>query len=78
MSEIVFIIFLNIVEMACRLGFSVMLKELLTKIAQIEEGDNKRDVYLYAVFCGIIWLTGQIGRHNGHYEVPILVGRIRS
>lgn len=65
-------------EMACRLGFSIMLQELFSKVSLINEGNNMRDAYIYAAFCGFLWFLGQIGRHNAFYEVPILVGKIRS
>lgn len=28
--------------------------------------------------CGALWFTGQLGRHNAFYEIPILAGRIRN
>lgn len=64
--------------MACRIAFSVMLQELFLKVSNIDMGDNKRDAFLYGLFCGVLWLIGLITAHNSYYEAPILINRIRS
>ena len=64
--------------MACRLGFSIMLLELFKRVANLTNANNLRDSYILVTFCGILWYIGQIFRHNAYYQVPILVGKIRS
>lgn len=71
-------VFFFALEMACRLGFTIMLQELFTKVTNLEVGNNKRDAYLYATFCGVVWLIAMSCVHNGFYEAPILINRIRS
>lgn len=66
------------IETACRLGFTVMLQELFTKVADIEGVNNKRDAYIYAVFCGVVWFIGLFSFHNGFYESQIFFNRMRS
>lgn len=75
--EIVFIVFLYALEMACRLGFSILLQELFFRVSHINEGYNKRTAYIYSVCCGVLWLIGQVSKQNAYYQVSI-VGRIRS
>ena len=65
--EIGFIVLLNCIEMACRLGFSVMLQELFNKVSYIDSGENKRDAYIYVVFCGVLFVVDQIIKHNAFY-----------
>lgn len=64
--------------MTCRIVFSVMLQELFLKVASISTGQNRRDAYLYAVFCGLLWFIGVIIGHNAYYEALIVINRIRS
>lgn len=64
--EFILITILNTVEVACRIGFSIMLQELLFKVSKISEGENKRDAYLYGVFCGVLWLIGLVSTHNAY------------
>ena len=76
--QIFIILFLYGIEIVCRLGFSVMIYELFRKVTIVTVDNNLRDAYIIAAFCGLLWLIGQISRHNAYYQVAILIGRIRS
>jgi len=76
--QIIFIVFLYGLETASRLGFSILLQELFLRVAKINEGNNLQIAYIICFTSGILWFIGQIGRHNGFYEVPILVAKIRT
>lgn len=77
-GHIIMIIMFYLVEMICRLGFTILLQELFTKVSHLEEGNNKRDAYLYAVFSGVVMLIAMASYHNGFYEVSILIDKVRS
>lgn len=63
-----------ILEVTCKLVFSIVLKELFTAVTD----GNYRLAYSYAIMCGPLWFIGQVGRHNGYYEVTILTSRIKN
>lgn len=44
-----------------------MFHELLTKISNLGEGNNLRDAYIYAVFCGFNTLLGMTALDNASY-----------
>lgn len=52
-----------ILEVTCKLVFSIVLKELFTAVTD----GNYRLAYSYAIMCGPLWWIGQVGRHNGYY-----------
>jgi hypothetical protein len=66
-GQIFFIIFFSILESASRLGFSVLFQYELYRVTDLGQGDNKKIAYVMAFCCGIIWMIGQIGRHNSYY-----------
>lgn len=59
-----FIVLVLALETASRLLFSVMLQILLSKVMNVGDEGNKKDVYIYSVFCGIVLMIGQIGRNS--------------
>lgn len=77
-GQIIFIVFLYGVEIAARLGFSILLQELFSRVANLDQGNNLQIAYIIAFTSGVLWFLGQIGRHNGFYEVRILVSKIQT
>jgi hypothetical protein len=65
--HILYVMFLSIIEMGSRLGFSILFQYLLDRVTHISEGDNMKISYIVVICCGVIWLIGQIGRHNAYY-----------
>ena len=77
-GHILFIVFLYAIEMACRLGFSVILQILFENISEELDAAAKTRTYLIVTGCGVLWFVGQMARHNAFYETPIIAGKIRS
>lgn len=67
-----------LLETICKLVFSILLKDLFAAVADIDNYDNMIKAYEIALYCGALWVIGQLGRHNGYYEAFIVVGRLRS
>lgn len=66
------------IEIACRLGFSIILLILLELVTKDLNWEMRRNAYLLALSCGALLLVGRVSRHNAFYEIPILTGKIRS
>ena len=76
-GSIILTVVLYMIESLFRLAFSVLLNILFETVLNLND-NNLPTAYLLAFFTGFIWLLGQIARHNAFYEVPIIVGKVRS
>ena len=64
-------------EMVFRLAFSLVMQILLELISDEKILQSKSQAYIFAFGCGLLWLAGQLSRHNAFYKIFILSGRIR-
>ena len=71
-----FVLFL--LELCCKLGFSVLIQLLFDRVSELGEGNNKQIAYIYAVCSGVVLILSQISRNNGMYESRILSSRLKA
>ena len=72
------IIAFNVIEVICRIAFSVILLNLLATINNIDEDGNLRRAYIYVGVMGGLWFIGWVAKLNTLIDSSILFLRYRA